>query len=506
MKKPLYEIILNNIEGDHLKEDFFLPPEESENTIGFADGAMDGIAIFHMGKTELNSIGTKKMVRAIKSCSQRLFEDSDEQLAELGKSFRAIGIIDEFQRYIMAHSNRIDAGSIYQSAVYLILNSCNRESVKFGLVMLELLNIEESVKTAVRRLGMSDEFTIFAIWNMLKWDNGNDEVFNLAKKVHGWGKIHAVERLEASDPEISEWLLLHGIENTVMPAYSALNVWEKATVAERLKGQLSEEEFHGIGRIFSALLDEGPVEGISGVKNAEEAVLDFLSAAHSINLDVDDYQTIMDLNVWAATDDVNFPTVCSACIDLLSQEECIEVVEAAVKSGNGLRLAEALGIDYAESFFECLSEDFDNQYRQSSYLTCFEDYLEPVVDLFKRKLPLEKMCADPTNELCFGREYESYDKLDFINFELAEYPNVGEELLVTGLHAPGVRSRHVALKTLTEWTKKTRQPISDLSRRLYAELRKAMEKEVDENVKIIIRLLLDGVIPEENDEEDYEDE
>lgn len=33
-----------------------------------------------------------------------------------------------------------------------------------------------------------------------------------------------------------------------------------------------------------------------------------------------------------------------------------------------------------------------------------------------------------------------------------------------------------------------------------------MEKEVDENVKIIIRLLLDGVIPEENDEGDYEDE
>ena len=71
----------------------------------------------------------------------------------------------------------------------------------------------------------------------------------------------------------------------VMPEYSALTVWEKARVAERLKGPLTQSEFDSITEILSALLSEGPVPGISAVENAEEAIADYLAQAARFSLD-----------------------------------------------------------------------------------------------------------------------------------------------------------------------------------------------------------------------------
>ena len=54
------------------------------------------------------------------------------------------------------------------------------------------------------------------------------EILELAKKVRGWGRIHCVDFIEPENDEIKEWLLLNGVDNDVVPAYSALRVFEKA--------------------------------------------------------------------------------------------------------------------------------------------------------------------------------------------------------------------------------------------------------------------------------------
>ena len=511
MKKSIYGLILENIEDGKLKEGFSLDMEESDG-VKFADGAMDGIFIYHMNKERMDAAGTKKMINALKRCSAGDFEGADEQLSELGANYRAISVIDDFQKYILSHGRRIGEGVLYDFAKYLIHNSADCESVKFGMEIMELFRPDESDKTTIRRLGLSDEFTIFAVWNMLRsWDNANEEVFDLAKKVRGWGRIHALERLEASTPEISEWVLLHGADNDVSPEYSALTVWNKASVPRRLKGTLTEEEFGAVSRIIAALLREGPVAGISEIEEPEEALLDFVDRARESCLNIDAYETLFALDTWASFDESGIPSVAAACSDLLSTDECRETVEQAVKRGEGLELAESLGIDYAENFFECFTSDFDGQYMKASYLTCFEDYLEPVIELFRENLPLEEMRAEPTDEMCPGPSFERYDKLCAINYALAEYPNEGEDLLIAGLHSPGVRMRNAALGTAEEWVRRTMTPLEYLSPLLYAELEEVTEKEVDASLENRMRVLLNGQIPadpgeDEADEDDVWDE
>src|SRR5258708_7530826 len=67
-------------------------------------------------------------------------------------------------------------------------------------------------------------------------------LWSLAGSVEGWGRIHAVERLQGTDDEeIRDWMVRHGFRNTVMNEYLA---WIAATTG-RLAGRLAQEDSGG---------------------------------------------------------------------------------------------------------------------------------------------------------------------------------------------------------------------------------------------------------------------
>ena len=302
-QKSIYEYILEHLKDEQLERSFSLPEleEEDEDAPRFADGAMDGISLYHMGPARLDAAGTRMMLRALKYACAGMKQDADKAFAALGSSFRAISIADELQSYILDHTDRFPAAEIYETAGYLMLHSADRESVKFGLCLAGLFELgEDPLKEVIRRLGYSDEFTIFAVWNMLKWENANQEVFGLIQKVYGWGRIHALEMLEPETPEIREWILLNGVDNDVLAAYSARAAWEKAGVEQRLKGPLTLEEYQAAGRIFQALLDEGPVPGISETDHAADCIRLYLSRAEAFGPEAVDGELTGQLKQWLA--------------------------------------------------------------------------------------------------------------------------------------------------------------------------------------------------------------
>ncbi|MBR0139550.1 MAG: hypothetical protein IJM17_04610 [Firmicutes bacterium] len=294
----LYKCILNGMKDGRLEEGFSLPPEEGSE-LRFADGARDGIVRYHMLPEKLDEAGAKLMAGAVRYAAKGNARKADKAFSELGKVRRAVGMIGELQRFIMDRRDRLNADNLYRTALELMIGSCGRETVKFALIMMALFVPDsERTKEVIRTLGLSDEFTLFSVLNMLGWEGGNAEIFALAQKVRGWGRIHALDLLKPETSDIREWILLNGVDNDVMPAYSALTAWEKADVAERLYGPLTKEEFAAIGRIMEALLDEGPVAGISEIEDAEEYVLKYLSLAGSYKLGPEELAVLDTLKNW----------------------------------------------------------------------------------------------------------------------------------------------------------------------------------------------------------------
>jgi hypothetical protein len=159
--------------------------------------------------------------------------------------------------------------------------SANIECVKAGMMIQELFGQSDEVKGMVRTLGLSDEFTLYSVFIMRNWENGNTEIMNIAKSVNGWGKVHAVHYIEPETEEIKYWLLTGAVSNDVMPAYSGWDCYKKADVEAILKKDgLTYEELEGVLSIVDAMLDEGPVLGISNVENPKDILLEVLN--HSI--------------------------------------------------------------------------------------------------------------------------------------------------------------------------------------------------------------------------------
>ncbi|MBO4415506.1 MAG: hypothetical protein J5824_05930 [Lachnospiraceae bacterium] len=289
---PLFQYISENVtpEGT-LPGNFSLPDEGQGNGLRFADGALDGIYIYHTQHAPLSPDELSRLGGLIALAASGRQSEAEEGFRTFTKEHHAITIIDDLQGYIADHQADLNPNEIYEFAVHMALETDDRECVKIGLSLLELLNIygETELTEAVRTLGLSDEFTIFSVFLMRKWPDPEREILSLARKVRGWGRIHCIYFLEADLPETKEWLLINGVDNDVVPAYSAWEVYEKAEIDEFLKRNcFSPEEVHALLALTDALMDEGPVAGVSRMDSPKaflERIITIAEAADALSED-----------------------------------------------------------------------------------------------------------------------------------------------------------------------------------------------------------------------------
>ncbi len=494
--KTIYEQIADAVENGKLPEYFAIPEENPmlKNTqIRMAPGAMDGMNIYHIAHEEITDADRQEMLSAVTAASSGNAQEAYRLLLELGRKHRAINIIDDLQPCVRAHAEELDAEQIYRFAVVdLLLEGRDIECVKFGLELLELFDEpDENVKKIVRLLGLYTEFTIFSVFNMMRWENGNDEIFQLAKNVSGWGRVHAVERLKPETQEIRDWLLYEAGKDDILSSYTGLICMNNSGAAERLKGRVTDKEYAAIGALIRNIINEGPVAGISELQDADKVLADFVSQAGLHTLGLDEYEVIFDIYNYAS-EDMDFPDLVSLCRDILTSEACRTCVETAVRNGRGVELAIACGIPYQETLLGLLKTDFEKWYGRCRYLLNDENYLEPMLDVFRAHIPPESIEQNPQDELGFSKEFEKYTQLDFLLQDLRDKPFTGLDYVSRTIASPTTRNRNMSMRILKSWVNISKKPLKEILPQVYDRLREVREMEVKEDIKYSIQQLLDG--------------
>ena len=275
MEKPIYELIKEAINEDGiLSADFSLPKEDDGNKIRFADGAMDGIVMFHSKiSSDTESEEYKQIINAIESANKGESENAKKMIHEFAVKGHMLPHIDDVQNYIIEHKDELDAKNVYDFAMDLILSGTKSEAIKVGMSIMELFNTNnnEEFKEVIRKFALNDEFTLYSGYLMRDWDNDNEEIFEAVKKVKGWGRVFLVNSfLEPENEEIKHWILLNGVDNEVLPNYSAIDCYTHTNLLERLEEPMTIEEYRGAANIISALLDDEPEPGISAIKDADK--------------------------------------------------------------------------------------------------------------------------------------------------------------------------------------------------------------------------------------------
>lgn len=278
---------------------YSLPSEEtlSPDKPRFADGALDGIALYHMGAPDQDSTLLEQAVDAAATDQ----EHAHELIGKWVTDGHMISVMNKVLQYVMERQQQLPPSEIYRLAVECALKGTHREEVKFGLVLLVLFDTDqnEPLKNALRILALSDEFTLYVLQIAANWTKSSLEILRIAKAVHGWGRIHAVAALEPDTQEIADWLLTEGWNNTILPAYSALECCQKGNLQKRLESGLTEKEFTCACELLMALLGEGPVAGISAVEDSAGLLNAFLNCCASKAVSPQRQKTLQQVEAYA---------------------------------------------------------------------------------------------------------------------------------------------------------------------------------------------------------------
>ncbi len=111
----------------------------------------------------------------------------------------------------------------------------------------------------IMTLGRHEEFTLTcadALCALLGPEAAQTAMWNLARRVHGWGRIHVVRRLASTGcPEIQQWLLRDGYKNARMNEYLAFACATGGKLLTSLQSSVPDERLLiGAGEILQALL------------------------------------------------------------------------------------------------------------------------------------------------------------------------------------------------------------------------------------------------------------
>lgn len=197
-EQSLYSAIRTAIQPDgSLPSDFCVRRKAEKNKISFADGAIDGIAIYHMGHGEPDIQPLCEIVMLIAAAK---FPEAEEKLIEYFSASEygtMLPLIDGLQEWIIRNRDDIDPNNVYQFVLKTLKDTPHIECLKFALSVLELLDdgSNDETREIVETLVASDEFTLYCLFIMRHWPDANDVIFKTAKKVRGWGRVHAVEQL-----------------------------------------------------------------------------------------------------------------------------------------------------------------------------------------------------------------------------------------------------------------------------------------------------------------------
>jgi hypothetical protein len=415
----------------------------------------------------------------------------------------AVDFVDQLLRAVAVHG-RWNKQRLYAVARWLVRRAPDREPVKIGLALLGLFRRPDSEEWLLA-LGRHEEFTLYSTVALQRTATDHEvKLWQLAKDVTGWGRIHIVERLAGTeDKDIQHWLLRDGCENDIMPEYTALICAKTGKLAEALAEPYPDDALLGGARvILSALLSEfGGFDGIESYADGALAASRYVAIVSERELLIDDFLLLHKVKEFLQDEGETWPRedpvwqrvrepILSQMKSLLAEEMWRPRVIAAVEEAEvgdyhrAVRAAQILALDVWEIQYRRLTLGDDVWHHVMQ--TDDPERARRVVQFAEATLPRADIATGPADEIGLGPEFKAHRALASILQNLRRFRGLGGTLILVGLRSPVVGNRHLAVQTLKAW------PIAEWPPGTIEQLTQAAEIEPNDKTRALMQQVLAG--------------
>lgn len=434
---------------------------------------IDGITARH-GTNEADSSTASEIADLLDdlitapSPTREAVADLHERLADQRAVRVADGLVTELRR------REPPAERVRAVGRHLAEHGVRRNPVKLGIVLLGVAG-DERDRDLLLLLGAIEELTLFAVVALVNTQpDRRRTAYELARRVTGWGRIHAVKRLAGcTDPEITGWLLREGFRNDVMNEYLA----HLAATTGDLYGALGEPEVDeallaGAGAILAALAaDGGPAEDLRDYDDAVPVLHRYAELAAAAEPTLDRLDDLLTIAHFVRHPDAGFSwpdgepeELATRYAALLDRPVWRDLVRARLRAPVGaygfnraLSCAGRLGVPAFGPACAHLADDPVNSYVWQWLMHRADaEEVTRITELAERLLPIDRLDAGPGTGYGFGPRFAPDRALEIVVNGLAGHPGAGQRLLRTALRSPVTRIRRGALRVLAAWPPHTR--------------------------------------------------
>jgi hypothetical protein len=478
-------------------------PCENAAEIRWAPGALDSLSGY--ADSSLRQTSVRRLITAINNTLRRPSKNNAAHLYKLLCETDTISIVDATLSRVMDDIGDRRAALAALSR-RLILESPDVEPVKAGVALLGVSGIPDDA-VLISAVGCYEEITLYsvvALRNLLA--DAEHAIWELAKRVHGWGRIQTVERLIGTkNADIRAWMLRSGFRNCIMYEYLACACATTGGLQDAISShEIDDELLLAVGEILSALVRGGPAESIEDYPDGPSACVAFLR--HVATKPVRDVRVIdaaLQINKlgeseraeqlrgrpgWSAQVLLDIRSLVNA---ILQSAEVKAITQEGLASEDfaafqvAAEIAPSFGIDPWPLRLERQRARHSDQWY---WLMQTDDSsrIEKVLALAREQLNLEAIGSGPTTSLGLGPEFKDDSALEFVLQDLKRFPGKGWDLIKVGLCGRVMRMRNMAINALRDWGKEA-WPSEAME-----ELRLATEREPDEKVRERMRDLVRG--------------
>jgi hypothetical protein len=482
-----------------------LPDEpllRAKSKFGWIEGAMDGVVGHHFSNADSGQ-QVFELVEALRSLLQNASNNTLGNLYELIVRGSILSSIDAFLKELNQSMRSLDAGRLRETGRYFATRAGHREAVKFGLAVIGFVGMQDDLEV-LKILGKNDEFTLYAAVAMARIaGNSEQALWDLAKNVHGWGRIQIVERLkETKNSEIQSWMLREGFRNEVMDEYLACICARAGRLHEALEQQVVDDALlEGAAEILRALIaGGGPAEGIDDYAQGADACESYANLVWTRSaLGLKHFLTVAtmrrflsDPEGWDKREELGWTvsrrqTLQALCDDVFAREAWRMQVSEALSSSDEQSFYDAdtsakeLSIDTWDVHFKRVRAaplTSSSWYRLMQQTD--EARIDSVLEFAESALPLRSVATGPADELGLGPGFEIHGTLDWILQDLRRFPLRRWKFIQAGLRSPVIRNRNMAIQALAAWPRESwtgeiasavqrirdLEPMDDVKRRL----------------------------------------
>ncbi|HEX5117418.1 MAG TPA: hypothetical protein VFW65_19685 [Pseudonocardiaceae bacterium] len=337
-----------------------------------------------------------------------------------------------------------------------------RNAVALGILLLGSAG-DQRDRDLLLALGSLEDVSLYAVVALVRSQPDPEQaLFDLARRLTGWGRIHAVRRLAGTqDPHIKAWLLRQGFRNQIMNQYLAhLAATTGDLYAALTTPPVEDELLDGAGDILTALCAGGPAKDITDYPAAPDTVDRYLALVAERPPSLARVAVVLRLALFVVSGRATAmgwsDTTRDTCDRLVERPDWLLAVDQAMDGPDRSRFRRAvwparqLGIPTRARIRARLHRDPDDAYLWQA----LTDDIDDVLALAHELLPLDRLADGPSLDAGL-RADPSHQILDLIVSRLDAHPGKGWPLLRTALASPIIRNRDMAVRALDAWPPET---------------------------------------------------